>query len=55
LDRPSPGKVATSHQVDLAELPLAVLQTFNPSIEKDVYEVQSLRDLQIARHHARLI
>jgi argininosuccinate lyase len=36
-------KAAISHQVDLSELPLKVLQEFNPSIEKDVYECLSLR------------
>ena len=36
-------KAAISHRVDLSELPLAVLQGFNASIEKDVYEVLSLR------------
>ena len=43
-------KAATSHQVDLSELPLAVLQEFNPSIEKDVYEVLSLRGSLNARN-----
>ena len=43
-------KAATSHQVDLSELPLAVLQGFNPSIEKDVYEVLSLRGSLNARN-----
>ena len=42
-------KAATSHQVDLSELPLAVLQGFNASIEKDVYEVLSLRGSLNAR------
>jgi argininosuccinate lyase len=42
-------KAAVSHQVDLSELPLAVLQDFNPSIEKDVYEVLSLRGSLNAR------
>ncbi len=36
-------KAAIAHQVDLSELPLAVLQQFNPGIEKDVYQVLSLR------------
>ncbi|RYZ13254.1 MAG: argininosuccinate lyase [Comamonadaceae bacterium] len=36
-------KAAISHRVDLSELPLAVLQGFHPSIEKDVYDVLSLR------------
>jgi argininosuccinate lyase len=42
-------KAAISHQVDLSELPLAVLQEFNPTIEKDVYEVLSLRGSLNAR------
>ncbi|RUP31703.1 MAG: argininosuccinate lyase [Curvibacter sp.] len=42
-------KAAISHNVDLSELPLAVLQQFNPSIEKDVYEVLSLRGSLNAR------
>ena len=36
-------KAAVAHQVDLSELPLAELQKFNASIEKDVYDVLSLR------------
>ncbi len=43
-------KAATSHQVDLSELPLAVLQEFNPTIEKDVYECLSLRGSLNARN-----
>ena len=43
-------KAAISHQVDLSELPLAVLQQFNPSIEKDVYAVLSLRGSLNARN-----
>ena len=43
-------KAATSHKVDLAELPLAVLQQFNPGIEKDVYDVLSLRGSLNARN-----
>jgi argininosuccinate lyase len=35
-------KAATSHNCDLSELPLNVLQGFHASIEKDVYEVLSL-------------
>jgi len=42
-------KAAVTHQVDLSELPLAVLQGFNPSIDKDVYEVLSLRGSLNAR------
>jgi argininosuccinate lyase len=36
-------KAAITHQVDLSELPLAVLKQFNPAIEKDVYDILSLR------------
>jgi argininosuccinate lyase len=43
-------KAAISHQVDLSELPLAVLQQFNPAIEKDVYAVLSLRGSLNARN-----
>jgi argininosuccinate lyase len=43
-------KAATSHQVGLSELPLKVLQEFNPAIEKDVYEVLSLRGSLNARN-----
>ncbi len=43
-------KAAIAHQVDLSELPLAVLQEFNPQIEKDVYEVLSLRGSLNARN-----
>jgi argininosuccinate lyase len=42
-------KAAVSHQVDLSELPLAVLQGFNPRIEKDVFDVLSLRGSLNAR------
>ncbi|MES2973699.1 MAG: argininosuccinate lyase, partial [Pseudomonadota bacterium] len=42
-------KAAISHNVDLSELPLAVLQEFNPKIEKDVYDVLSLRGSLNAR------
>ena len=42
-------KAAISHQVDLSELPLSVLQQFNPKIEKDVYDVLSLRGSLNAR------
>jgi len=42
-------KAAIAHQVDLSELPLTVLQQFNPAIEKDVYEVLSLRGSLNAR------
>ncbi len=43
-------KAATSHNCDLSELPLTVLQGFNPSIEKDVYECLSLRGSLNARN-----
>jgi len=43
-------KAAISHQVDLSELPLTVLQQFNPKIEKDVYDVLSLRGSLNARN-----
>jgi argininosuccinate lyase len=43
-------KAAITHQVDLSELPLAVLQGFHPQIEKDVYQVLSLRGSLNARH-----
>ena len=42
-------KAAMSHNVDLSELPLAVLQQFNPKIEKDVYDCLSLRGSLNAR------
>ena len=42
-------KAAITHQVDLSELPLAVLQEFNPSIDKDVFDVLSLRGSLNAR------
>ena len=43
-------KAAISHSVDLSELPLSVLQQFNPKIEKDVYDVLSLRGSMNARN-----
>lgn len=43
-------KAATSHNCDLSELPLNVLQQFNPSIEKDVYDALSLRGSLNARN-----
>jgi argininosuccinate lyase len=43
-------KAAQSHGCDLSELPLKVLQEFNPSIEKDVYECLSLRGSLNARN-----
>ena len=42
-------KAATAHQVDLSELPLAVLQEFNPAIGKDVYDCLSLHGSLHAR------
>jgi len=43
-------KAAVSHSVDLSELPLKVLQEFNPAIGKDVYDVLSLRGSLNARN-----
>ncbi|HSV45559.1 MAG TPA: argininosuccinate lyase [Ramlibacter sp.] len=43
-------KAAISHQVDLSELPLAELKKFNAAIEKDVYDVLSLRGSLSARN-----
>ena len=43
-------KAATSHACDLSELPLNVLQGFHPQIDKDVYEVLSLRGSLNARN-----
>jgi argininosuccinate lyase len=43
-------KAAVSHNCDLSELPLAVLQGFNATIEKDVYECLSLRGSLNARN-----
>ncbi|AMO22129.1 argininosuccinate lyase [Ramlibacter solisilvae] len=43
-------KAAVSHNVDLSELPLSVLQQFSPVIEKDVYDVLSLRGSLNARN-----
>ena len=42
-------KAAVNHQVDLSELPLSVLQEFNPAIDKDVYAVLSLQGSLNAR------
>ncbi len=42
-------KAALAHQVDLSELPLTVLQGFNASIEKDVFDCLSLRGSLNAR------
>ena len=43
-------KAATSHNCDLSELPLNVLQGFHAAIEKDVYEVLSLHGSLNARN-----
>ena len=43
-------KAAISHNCDLSELPLTVLQQFNKNIEKDVYDVLSLRGSLEARN-----
>ncbi len=43
-------KAATSHSVDLSELPLAVLQGFHPAIEKDVFDALSLQGSLNARN-----
>ena len=42
-------KTAIVQGVDLSELPLATLQQFNPNIDKDVYDVLSLRGSLNAR------
>ncbi len=42
-------KAAILHQVDLAELPLAILQGFHASIDKDVFDALSLRGSLNAR------
>jgi len=43
-------KTAQSLGVDLSELPLATLQTFNPAVEADVFEVLSLKGSLAARN-----
>jgi argininosuccinate lyase len=43
-------KAAIAQQVDLSELPLAVLKQFSSAIEKDVYDVLSLRGSLNARN-----
>jgi argininosuccinate lyase len=43
-------KAAVSHNCDLSELPLAVLQQFNPAIGQDVYDALSLRGSLNARN-----
>jgi argininosuccinate lyase len=42
-------KAAASHNCDLSELPLEVLQSFHPAIEKDVYDCLSLHGSLNAR------
>ena len=43
-------KDAIAAGVDLSELPLSTLQTYNPAIEQDVFEVLSLRGSLNARN-----
>jgi len=43
-------KTATERGVDLSELPLDVLQSFNPNVEADVFECLSLRGSLNARN-----
>jgi argininosuccinate lyase len=43
-------KAAASHNCDLSELPLEVLQSFHPAIEKDVYDCLSLHGSLNARN-----
>ena len=43
-------KAAIAHNVDLSELPLDVLQGFNPKIEEDVYDCLGLRGSLNARN-----
>ena len=43
-------KTAIAQQVDVSELPLAVLKSFNSNIENDVYECLSLRGSLNARN-----
>jgi len=43
-------KTAQSLGVDLSELPLATLQTFNPAVQADVFEVLSLKGSLAARN-----
>ena len=43
-------KAAASHNCDLSDLPLNVLQSFHPSIDKDVFECLSLRGSLNARN-----
>nr|MBP7646318.1 argininosuccinate lyase [Comamonas sp.] len=43
-------KLASAKGVDLSELPLTELQSFNPSVEADVFEVLSLEGSLNARN-----
>lgn len=43
-------KLATQKGVDLSELPLEELQSFNPNVEADVFEVLSLEGSLNARN-----
>jgi len=43
-------KAAVEHACDLSELPLNVLQSFHPQIDKDVYNLLSLRGSLNARN-----
>jgi argininosuccinate lyase len=43
-------KAAASHNCDLSELPLEVLQSFHPALEKDVYDCLSLHGSLHARN-----
>jgi argininosuccinate lyase len=43
-------KAAASHNCDLSDLPLEVLQSFHPAIEKDVYDCLSLHGSLNARN-----
>jgi len=43
-------KAAASHNCDLSELPLEVLQSFHPAIDKDVYDCLSLHGSLHARN-----
>ena len=43
-------KLATAKGVDLSELPLAELQSFNPNVQADVFDVLSLEGSLNARN-----
>jgi len=43
-------KTAQSLGVDLSELPLATLQTFNPAVQSDVFDCLSLKGSLAARN-----